>query len=330
MDRRKTNRFALSNKSERTLKFKEVKLWHKALAASIGSLFTYLLWRLVYQSQMALPYPVELSLFFEALWGTLIGLGPFLGLAILQTIHSLVPREAEEQDERSAEQPPAKPVRDFWACSILGSMGGLVGGVAWWLVATSAPLDSSTLAMTGLWATAYTSAILLPPFAIKRPKRIHALTIPLLALLPAAGFLITKWIHIAPDQADVDMSVGLWLRVSLVVGAILVAPWAERGKKAKYHATGEQVNLLMQAMMQKKRWLTKSGMLMHMAEELSYSPATIRKLCSGERRPSAEATKKLLQLGQEAGLNRAWGNDLLESTHHFSDQQIADELDGVF
>jgi transcriptional regulator with XRE-family HTH domain len=83
-------------------------------------------------------------------------------------------------------------------------------------------------------------------------------------------------------------------------------------------------------MMQKKRWLTKSGMLMHMAEELSYSPATIRKLCSGERRPSAEATKKLLQLGQEAGLNRAWGNDLLESTRHFSDQQIADELDGVF
>ena len=330
MDRRKTNRLALPNKSERTLKFKEVKLWHKVLAASAGSLSTYLLWRLVYQSQMDLPYPVELSLFFEALWGALTGLGPFLGLAILQTIHNLVTRNAESQDERSAGQPPAKPVRDFWTCSILGALGGLLGGVAWWLVATSAPLDSSTLAMTGLWAIAYTSVILLPPFAIKRPKRTHALTIPPLVLLPVVGFLFTKWIHIAPNQADVDISLGLWLRVSLIAGAILVAPWTERGKKAKYHVTGEQVSLLMQAMMQKKRWLTKSGMLMHMAEELSYSPATVRKLCSGERRPSAEATKKLLQMGQEAGLNRAWGNDLLDSTHHFSDQQIADELDSVF
>jgi hypothetical protein len=329
MNRRKTNRLTLLNK-ERTLKFKEVKLWHKVLAASTGSLSTYLLWRLIYQSQMDLPYPVELSPFYEALWGTLIGLGPFFGLAILQTIHCLVPRDAEEQDERSAEQPPAKPVRDFWTCSILGALGGLAGGVVWWLVATSGPLDSSTLTMTGLWAIAYTSAILLPPFAIKRPKRIHALTIPPLALLPVAGFLITKWIHIAPDQADVDMSVGLWLRVSLVVGAVLVAPWTEHGKKAKYHATGEQVSLLMQTMMQRKKWLTKSGMLMHLAEELSYSPATIRKLCSGERRPSAEAARKLLQLGQEAGLDRAWGNDLLASTRHFSDQQIADELDSVF
>jgi hypothetical protein len=330
MDHRKPNRLSLPDKSGRTLKFKEIKPWHKILAASIGSLSTYLLWRLVYQAKMDLPYPVELSLFFEALWGTLVGLGPFLGLAILQTIHSLVPRDAEGQDERSAVQPPVKPVRDFWVCSILGAQGGLAGGVVWWLVATSGPLDSSTLAMTGLWTIAYTSAILLPPFAIKRPKRIHALTIPPLALLPVAGFLITKWIHIAPDQADVDMSVGLWLRVSLVVGAVLVAPWTEHGKKAKYHVTGEQISLLMQAMMQKKKWLTKSGMLMHLAEELSYSPATIRKLCSGERRPSAEAARKLLQLGQEAGLNRAWGNDLLASTHHFSDQQIADELDSVF
>jgi hypothetical protein len=149
-------------------------------------------------------------------------------------------------------------------------------------------------------------------------------------LLPLVGFLITKWIHIAPDQADVDMSVGLWLRVSLVAGAILITPMTERSKRNKHHATGEQINLLMQRMMQKNKWLTKGGMLMHMAEELSYSPATIRKLCSGERRPSAEAARKLLQLGKEAGLNRAWGSNLLEATCHFSDQQIADELDSVF
>jgi hypothetical protein len=326
MGRRKTNQ------SERTLKFTEIKLWHKILAASLGSLSAYFLWRLVYQSQMDLPYPLELSPFLEALWGALVGLGPFLGLAVLQTAYNLIPRAhaEEEQDALSARQLLTKPIRDCWGCLILGTLGGLVGGIAWWLIATSVPLNSSTLAMTGLWAILYTSTILLPPFVVKCPKKAYALIIPALALLPLIGFLITKWAHIAPDQADIDMSVGLWLRGALAVGAILVTPMADRGKRNKYHATGEQVSLLMQTMMQQKRWLTKSGMLVHMAEELSYSPATVRKMCSGERRPSAEATRTLLKLGREAGLDRAWGSALLEATHHFSDQQMADELDSIF
>lgn len=326
MGRRKTNQ------SERTLKFTEIKLWHKVLAAVIGSLSTYLLWRLVYQSQMDLPYPAELSPFFEALWGALIGLGPFLGLAILQTAYHLVSqtRDAEGQDARSANQLLAEPVRDCWTCSMLGALGGLAGGIAWWLMAKWSIPDPRTLTMTGLWAIVYTNAILLPPLIVKRPKKARAFIIPALALSPLIGFLITKWVHIAPDQADVDMSVGTWLRVSLAAGAILITPMTERGKEPKHHAVGKQINLLMQRMMQKNRWLTKGGMLMHMAEELSYSPATIRKLCSGERRPSAEAARKLLQLGKEAGLDRAWGSDLLEATHHFSDRQIPDELDSVF
>ena len=135
MGRRKNNQPVQLDKSERTLKFTEIKLWHKVLAAIIGSLSAYLLWRLVYQSQMDLPYPTELSPFFEALWGALIGLGPFLGLAILQTIYSLVPqaRGAEEQDARSKGQPLAKPIQNCWACSILGALGGLASGIAWWL-----------------------------------------------------------------------------------------------------------------------------------------------------------------------------------------------------
>ena len=206
---------------------------------------------------------------------------------------------------------------------------GLAGGIIWWLIAAHSPYDSRTPGMTSLWALVYTSAILLPPSPVTRSKRAYLLIVPL-ALVSLAGFLITKWVHIAPDQADIDMSVGLWMRVSLIIGAILLSPMFEDSKRSKYHATGEQISLLMQTMMQKKRWLSKSGMLIHLAEELSYSPATIRKLCSGERRPSAEATKKLLRLGKEAGLDRAWGSALLEATHHFDDQQIIHELDAAF
>jgi hypothetical protein len=313
-----------NDQSERTLKLAVIKRWHRVMAVGLGSLFTYLSWRLIYQSQMDLPYPLELSPLLEALWGALAGLGPFFGLALLQTTHRLVVRA------RGLEKQGTRSIWDCWARSMLGMLGGLAGGVAWRLLAAAIPLDSSTLAMTGLWAIVYTGAILLPPLAVKRSTRARAPIVPALALLPVIGFSITRWVHIAPDQADIDMSVGLWLRVGLAVGATLITPTPERVKRPKYHATGEQVSLLMQTLMQRKKWLTKSGMLVHLAEELAYSPATVRKLCSGERRPSAEAAKKLLQLGQEAGLDRAWGRTLLETTHHFSDRQIADELDRAF
>jgi hypothetical protein len=324
-------RTAPSQTPERTLKLPGIRLWQKIPAAIIGSLATYLVWRLVYQSQMPLPYPEELSLLLEALWGALLGFGPFLGLAALQTGHGLRGRAGDEevQDAHPKQQRPAKDVRDAWACVFLATLGGLVGGIAWWFIALWSPLDSRTLGMTGLWAFVYTSSVLLPPASVRRSRRAYILIVPL-AVVPVAGFLLTKWVHIAPDQADVDMSVGLWLRVALIIGAILLSPVAIDGKRNKHHATGEQISLLMQTMMQKKRWLTKSGMLIHLAEELSYSPATVRKLCSGERRPSAEAAKKLLQLGKEAGLDREWGSALLEATHHFDDRQMAHELDATF
>jgi hypothetical protein len=326
----RTKRSTPSQTPERTFKLKQIKLWHKALATLIGSLVTYGLWRLIYQSQMGLPYPEELSLLLEALWGALLGFGPFMGLAILQMIHGLLQaRGTEGKDVKNARQLRVKPFRDAWLCALLGTLGGLAGGIAWWFIAAQSPFDSHTLGMTGLWACVYTTAILLPPLAVRRSRRTYALIVPL-AMAPLAGFLFTKWVHIAPDQADVDMSVGLWMRVALAVGAILLSPAAERSKKNKHHATGQQISLLVETMMRKKRWLTKSGILVHMAEELSYSPATIRKLCSGERRPSVEAARKLLPLGKEAGLDRAWGDALLKATHHFDDQQITQELDAAF
>ena len=326
----RTRKSAPSRKPVRTFKSPDTQLWHKILAAIVGSVGTYLLWRLIYQSQMELPYPTELSPLLEALWGALLGLGPFLGLAVLQTVHGLLQaRDAESDDAENVRQLLVKPIRDAWICALLGALGGLAGGIIWWLIATQSPYDSRTPGMTSLWAIVYTSAILLPPSPARCSKKAYLIIVPL-AMVSLAGFLITRWVHIAPDQADIDMSVGLWMRISLIIGAILLSPVTEDKKRNKYHATGVQISLLMQTMMQKKRWLTKSGMLVHMAEELSYSPATVRKLCSGERRPSAEAARKLLQLGKEAGLDREWGSALLEATHHFDDRQIAHDLDAVF
>jgi len=332
MEHDKCERVRIPNRLERTFSLKEALVWSRILAAGLGSLGAYLLWRLLYGSQLNLPYPVEIPLFLEALWGVLVGLGPFLGLAILQTGYSLASqsREGQEQNARLTQRSLAKPVRDQWSRSILSALGGLAGGIIWWFAAAMLPLDSSGLPMTGLWSIVYTGAILLPPLAARRNPRTRLSIILPLALLPIAGFLLTKWLHIAPDQADLDMSVGLWLRVSIVAGAILSAPPATYGKPARNHASGKPINLLLQTMMQQKHWLTKGGVLLLLAEELSYSPAMIRKLCSGERRPSPEATRKLLQLGQGAGLDRAWGLILLETSEHFSDLQIANELERVF
>lgn len=332
MEHNRSDRVRIPNRSKRTFPFKTAMLWRHVPAASLGSLVTYLLWRLLYRSQLDLPYPVEIPLFLEALWGALLGLGPFLGLAILQTGHGLVSqiRAGQEQDARLTWQTLAKAVGDQWVSSILGALGGLAGGIIWWLAAATIPLDSSGLPMTGLWAIVYIGATLLPPLAVRRPPRTRLSTLLPLALLPSAGFLITKWLHIAPDQADLDMSVGLWLRVSIVAGAILITPPTTYGQQVRRRASGKPINLLLEILMQQKHWLTKGGVSLLLAEELSYSPATIRKLCSGERRPSPEATRKLLQLGQEAGLDRAWGRILLETSEHFSDPQIADELDRIF
>jgi hypothetical protein len=301
----------------------------------MGSLLMYLLWRVIYQARMSLSYyPAELSLSLELLWGALVGLGPFLGITTVETIYTLQrqTRDPGKQERRSIRQSLGRSARAYWVYPFLGGLGGLVGGVIWWYLAVRIHQSSTTLAMTILWATTYTVAILSTPLILTRPKqwRSYVTFLPALVLLPVASFLITRWLHIAPDQADVDMSVGLWLRVALIVGALLIVPRIGRARELKYRAAGEHINLLTQTIAQKKTWLRKKGVLMYLAGELAYSPDTIRKFCSGERRPSAQATKRLVEIGKESCLDRQWGRGLLEATHHFSDDQIVDLLNSIF
>ena len=63
------------NRSEGRFAGTEARPWHRALEAGSGSLFTYVLWRIVYQAHMRLPYPAELSFSLELAWGGLIGRG---------------------------------------------------------------------------------------------------------------------------------------------------------------------------------------------------------------------------------------------------------------
>jgi hypothetical protein len=283
---------------------------------------------------MSFPYPIEISLLLEVIWGTLLGLGPFCGITAAQAIYSLCRwfRDSEKRERTSVWWTLRRTIRKYGLYPILGGMGGLLGGVAWWFTAKWLYQGSSTLMMTGFWTAIYISAILLMPFIIRQStEKLSAYVILLtLMLLPVTSFLTIKWFHIAPDQADIDMSVGLSLRISLIVGAVLIVPTAEHQKKPKYWAVGEQVSLLVQTITREKRWLMKKGVLIELAEELAYSPGTIRKFYSGERRPSAEATKKMLKIGKEFGLDQEWGQYLLKATNHFSDNQIVSVLDDIF
>jgi hypothetical protein len=285
-----------------------------------GSLVTYIVWRTCYQIALPLPYEPELPFLFEALWGMLLGLGPFAGIATLRTLYGL----------RDRPHDPARLIQAHWSYPALAALGGLLGGSTWWMMAAWIPLDSTGPAMTALWSTMYISTILLVPVLVHRPRLSHRSLFFLLLLpaLPFAGFLLT-WFHINPDQADFDMLVGLAIRAAVVIGAVLIMPTVVR-REIRYPALATHVNVLVDAILRRRPELTKTGTQLYLGQRVSYSRESVRKFCSGERKPGREAALSMLQVGAEFGLERGWGEGFLRASNHFNERHIAQALSRVF
>jgi len=308
-----------------------IKPWPRTLSSVIGALSGYAVWRVYYQTQLPLPYQAELTLLLEGLWGLLVGLGGFVGIAVLQTLHALRGRAHDPQEADGAVRHSLRPeIRIQWTYVALAGLGGLLGGLIWWLVARWAPLRSTSLAMTVLWGIVYTGAILLPPLLMRRPRLPHRdlLILLLLPALPPIALLLAR-LHIDPDQADVDMLAGLAIRAAVVTGAVLIVPPLGR-REPSYPALATHVNALVDAIARRERRLTRAGVQLHLGELVSYSSASIRKFCSGERKPSKEATLQLLRIGAEYGLGHPWGEGLLHAAGHLAQEQIIDQLHQVY
>lgn len=308
-----------------------IRPWHRMMASVTGGLASYIVWRICYQVRLPLPYEAELAPALEGLWGLLLGLGPFAGIAALRTLRG---SQAGGSDAgRSVQGWASRLGRSAWAYPALAGAGGLLGGLVWSLLARWSRWDTTTLAMTALWGLVYLGAILLVPLLIQRPRLAHrdVVLLPLLGALPPAAFVVVELFHVdpSPRQAVYDALIGLATRAAVVVGAFLIAPTTARSEPA-YPALALHARALVDAIMEKRPELRKTGARLYIEERVPYSSAMIRKIERGARRPSAEAAAGLLAIGAAFGLDRAWGEGFLRATEHFAAPEIAAELRRVY
>jgi hypothetical protein len=191
--------------------------------AAIGCVFTLLLW--TYVISPLYPAPHELPLVQECLWGSLIGLGCAIGIAAADIqIKNLVFHQEKL----------------LWLPYIVLPAGGVFGAVLWKLCTSyrqmlpAASVDTSSVAETFCFGLLYGLAFALSIVIFRRTNFYHFLKLhPILtiaiisgscAFMALAGYTLAILQPSFANQKDVDIFVGLLLRIAVILNLAIFFP----------------------------------------------------------------------------------------------------------
>jgi len=189
----------------------------------LGSLGALLVW--MYGISPVYPAPHELPLWVEGVWGLLLGAGLAVGLLCADILHT---REG------------SAALKAVWLRYALLLGGGLLGALLWHLAAVNlfrSPVEGavqSTWLETFCFGAAYGLAFAAVVFWAYRfvPPPEHSrwryAAVPLFAVIVGGfsllGFLLAKMQPYFANQKDVDLFVGVFLRLGLILTVSALLP----------------------------------------------------------------------------------------------------------